>query len=149
MIAGILEPDAGTITIGVGVRVGYYSQEISDINMELTTLANLREVTGDQTLIHRQAKYLGLIADELHKKPAELSRGQLTKLAIAKLILNDNQILILDEPTNHLDIASRERIEAALQHYHGAILVASHDEYFLEQIKIDKEIPVLGQRGTI
>ena len=72
--------------------------------------------------------------------PAELSRGQQSKLAFAKLLLANHDLLILDEPTNHLDIATKEQLENALQNYAGAILVASHDVYFLQQLQIDKTL---------
>jgi len=59
---------------------------------------------------------------------------------LAQLLNQENQLLLLDEPTNHLDIPSREIIEKALADYKGAIIVISHDEYFLGNIGIDREL---------
>lgn len=140
IMAGILEPESGTVTIGVGVGVGYFSQEITNIDPNTSCLANLQTVSSDRTAIHSLAKTLRLNALDLVKKPNELSRGQVAKLAFAKLLISSNQLLILDEPTNHLDILTRERIEAALRGYRGAMLVASHDEYFLNEIGISREL---------
>lgn len=80
------------------------------------------------------------MTQKVQKMPAELSRGQQSKLAFAKLLLANHDLLILDEPTNHLDIATKEQLENALQNYAGAILVASHDVYFLQQLQIDKTL---------
>ena len=79
--------------------------------------------------------------------PRELSRGQQSKLAFTKLLLANHDLLILDEPTNHLDIPTKEQLEKALQGYQGAVLVASHDAYFLQQLKID--ITLLIQNGKV
>ena len=78
--------------------------------------------------------------------PAELSRGQQSKLAFAKLLLANHDLLILDEPTNHLDISTKEQLENALQNYAGAILVASHDAYFLQQLKIERILNLVDGR---
>jgi energy-coupling factor transporter ATP-binding protein EcfA2 len=80
--------------------------------------------------------------------PAELSRGQQSKLAFAKLLLANHDLLILDEPTNHLDIATKEQLENALQNYAGAILVASHDVYFLQQLQIDKTLNLVDGKDN-
>jgi macrolide transport system ATP-binding/permease protein len=134
------EPDMGEVKWGAGVRVGYFSQDLSGINLQDTGLAALLKTEAKQEDCFKQAKSLGLRPQELQKPIRELSRGQIVKLAFAKLLLEQNHLLILDEPTNHLEIATREEIETALTEYRGAILVASHDRYFLESIGIDREI---------
>ncbi len=93
--------------------------------------------------MYRRARSLGIDAASLQKMPAELSRGQQSKLAFAKLLLANHDLLILDEPTNHLDITTKEQLENALQNYAGAILVASHDVYFLQQLEIDKTLNLI------
>jgi ATPase subunit of ABC transporter with duplicated ATPase domains len=133
-----MQPDKGKVIFGKGVCVGYFSQDTNGLDYDTSGLENLLEVTKDKTLIFKDAQILGLTNENLQKKPSEMSRGQQAKLGFAKLLLTPNQLLILDEPTNHLDIQTRERIEAALKNYQGAILVASHDKYFLEQIGIDR-----------
>ena len=68
------------------------------------------------------------------------------RLIFAKLTNQENELLILDEPTNHLDLQSREVIEDALLEYKGAVLVVSHDRYFLDKIGIDRVLTIHGGR---
>ena len=76
-----------------------------------------------------------------------MSLGERVRLIFAKLTNQENELLILDEPTNHLDIQSREVIEDALLGYKGAILVVSHDRYFLDKISINRTLTI--QNGII
>jgi ATP-binding cassette subfamily F protein 3 len=71
-----------------------------------------------------------------------LSYGERVRLIFARLASSGNQLLILDEPTNHLDIPSREIIEKSLEDYQGAMILVSHDRYFVEKLKIDREFRV-------
>ncbi len=138
--AGSLTPNNGSIELGQNVNFGYFSQDVNGLDYSLSNFENL-EITGaSATTIYREARSLGLDENELRKKPDELSRGQQAKLSFAKLLLSQNQLLILDEPTNHLDLLTRERIEAALQNYKGAMLIVSHDKYFLRQVGINRTI---------
>lgn len=75
---------------------------------------------------------LGLDALPGHQPVSTLSGGQKTRLSLARLLLQSPELLLLDEPTNHLDIHMLEWLEAWLQHYHGAVLVVSHDRMFLD-----------------
>ena len=68
------------------------------------------------------------------KKVGQLSGGERSRLQLAKLMLSDANFLLLDEPTNNLDIPSSEVLEAALEEFNGAVLVISHDRYFLDRI---------------
>lgn len=137
LLAHKLEPTQGSIEYGNDVKIGYFSQDTDGINYEQTALENLLSSRASQEDIYRRATSLGIDAKSLPKMPAELSRGQQSKLAFTKLLLTDNDMLLLDEPTNHLDIRTKEQLETALKEYAGAILVASHDVYFLRQLTID------------
>jgi macrolide transport system ATP-binding/permease protein len=130
--AALLKPDDGEVEVGAGISVGYFSQDIDGLEHHKTALENLQIAEAKATTLYREARSMGLTKDDLEKPVSELSRGQQAKLGFAKLLLDSHQILILDEPTNHLDILTREQIEAALQHYDGAILFASHDTYFAD-----------------
>lgn len=140
LIAKQLKPDAGSIAYGTGITIGYFSQDTDGLDYKKLALDNLSAPSVTEEAIYRQARSLGLDAQDLRKMPGELSRGQQAKLAFAKLLLTNYDLLILDEPTNHLDIPTKEQLEKALQSYAGAILVASHDVYFLQQLKIDQTL---------
>lgn len=140
LAAGILQADRGDVIVGQNLSFGYLSQDTDGLDTRLTALENLEQTEAHTTDIYREARSLGLKPEELKKKPTELSRGQQTKLSFAKLLLSRHDLLILDEPTNHLDIPTRESIERALQNYQGAVLLASHDEYFAQSVGITKEI---------
>ncbi|MCR5670670.1 MAG: ABC-F family ATP-binding cassette domain-containing protein [Butyrivibrio sp.] len=85
------------------------------------------EVTG-------VAKGLGFIEEEFDKKISTLSGGQKTRVALGKLLLQSPDLIILDEPTNHLDMNSIRWLENYLLNYKGAVLIVSHDRYFLDKI---------------
>ena len=75
--------------------------------------------------------------DDVFKQVGQLSGGEQARLALAKLMLKEPNFLILDEPTNHLDIQSSQALEQALATYPGAMLVVSHDRYFLDRVVDD------------
>lgn len=85
--------------------------------------------------------------EDYNKKIASLSGGQKTRLALAKLLLEKRDLLILDEPTNHLDIDTLNWLENYLQSYTGALLIVSHDRYFMD--KIVNEVYELTPQGTV
>ncbi len=79
-------------------------------------------------------KGLGFSEDEYDKKVSTLSGGQKTRLALGRLLMDAPEILVLDEPTNHLDIASVSWLEGYLKSWRGAVIIVSHDRYFLDRI---------------
>ncbi len=140
IIVGKDNPNSGSVEIGHGVKVGYFSQELLPPSNSKTVIEELKELGANETDCYRFAIFLHLTKEDIIKHVTALSRGQRTKLEFIKLLMAQNHVLILDEPTNHLEIDTREQIEEALQYYDGAILVVSHDRYFLEKIGIDAEI---------
>lgn len=138
---GLVDADAGSVDYGNEISIGYYSQELNNLDFEKSGFENLQDITCASKLdIVSEAHKLGLNNSDLKKNVNELSLGQVTKLNFVKLLLGSHQLLILDEPTNHIDINTREKIEMALADYKGAMLVASHDNYFIDSLKIDKII---------
>jgi len=138
--AGRLQIEHGSVTVGTNVTFGYLSQDVDGLNHAQSAIQNLRNVCNDVMKIYREARALGLASHDLTKPVFELSRGQQAKVSFTKLLLGQFDLLVLDEPTNHLDIPTRETIEAALNTYSGAILVASHDEYFVRKMRISKTV---------
>lgn len=138
IISGDLKADLGSVHLGSEVKSGFFSQEHSNLNLDKTGIEELLTTEVPETDCFWHAAKLHLLAADLRKPIKELSRGQIAKLEFVKLLLGNNQLLILDEPTNHLEIETREEIEEALKQYQGAIVVSSHDRYFLDSIGIDQ-----------
>ncbi len=135
-------PDFGSIKIGSGVNIGYFSQEILLHEEQNSMHDELILLGATRTDIYKYARFFGIESGDIVKPLSALSRGQRTKVEFIKLLMENNQILILDEPTNHLEINTREKLEEALLYYGGAILIASHDRYFLEKIGIDRRLEI-------
>ncbi len=128
---------AGEVQWGTNVSVGYYAQQLDDLDdrneiiMELRRVALPSATAGElRTFL---AKFL-FTGDDVYKHIRDLSGGEKGRLALAKLIYSRVNVLVLDEPTNHLDIPSREALEEALDAYDGTILTISHDRYFLDRV---------------
>src|SRR5512146_3252910 len=87
-----------------------------------------------ETRIRQTLTGLGFTPVDYDRPLYQLSGGQRTRALLAKLLLSDPDILLLDEPTNHLDISATEWLESYLRDWHGAVLLISHDRYFLDQV---------------
>ena len=147
IIASTLKGYRGQINMPESVSIGYYSQTYEILDQERNVLENLLNLDHIQDykipLVIEARNFLHQMlftGDMVKQKVSELSQGEKSKLALAKIIYMNPSFLLLDEPTNHLDITSKERIEEALKKYTGAMLLISHDRYFMESIKIDKYI---------
>lgn len=138
IIMGEEQADQGEIKVFGGVSIGYISQDLVGFDVERSFTKQNGNL--DKTTIYKAAMTMDLNPMTIEKPIQELSRGQQTKLMILKLILRPLDLVILDEITNHLDIRARENIERALRNYHGAIMLATHDESFAQAIKMEREI---------
>ncbi|HEX8474788.1 MAG TPA: ABC-F family ATP-binding cassette domain-containing protein [Pyrinomonadaceae bacterium] len=127
----------GEVRWGANVQIGYYAQQLDDLDerneiiMELRRVAPASATAGE--LRGFLAKFL-FTGDDVYKHVRDLSGGEKGRLALAKLIYSRVNVLVLDEPTNHLDIPSRESLEEALDAYEGTIITISHDRYFLDRV---------------
>ncbi|MEE0956257.1 MAG: ABC-F family ATP-binding cassette domain-containing protein [Eubacterium sp.] len=135
MINHLVRPDAGTITKGAHVHIGYYDQEHQLLHPEKTIFEEISDdyPTLNQTEIRKTLAAFLFTGDEVFQKIETLSGGERGRVALAKLMLSEANFLILDEPTNHLDIISKEILEDALNSYTGTVLYVSHDRYFINQ----------------
>ncbi|MFZ4794440.1 MAG: ABC-F family ATP-binding cassette domain-containing protein [Blastocatellia bacterium] len=127
----------GDMRWGTGVKTGYYDQRLTLVDERNSVLDELRTVAASTTSDGELRGFLGRFlfsGDDVFKPVAALSGGEKGRLALARLIYSNVNVLILDEPTNHLDIASCEALEDALNEFGGTIITVSHDRYFLDRI---------------
>lgn len=139
LLIGQIEPDDGVVEWNPMNKLGYYSQEFENFDMEKSVL----QLFGDKC--ERMESFcrpflgkFGFAANKVHQKVGTLSGGEKTRLAIAMLCSTDANILILDEPTTYLDIMSQRVILEALKTYKGTMIIVSHTEEFIKELKPDK-----------
>lgn len=135
IINQLIPKDAGQITLGAQVHIGYYDQEHQVLHPEKTIFDELHDTYPNMTntkIRNVLAAFL-FTGDDVFKEIKDLSGGERGRVSLAKLMLSNANFLILDEPTNHLDITSKEILENALKNYTGTLLYVSHDRYFINQ----------------
>lgn len=135
IINGLLEADAGTITLGSNVHIGYYDQEHHVLHSEKSLFDEISDYypTLTNTEIRNTLAAFLFTGEDVFKLIRDLSGGERGRVSLAKLMLSESNFLILDEPTNHLDIASKEILEDAINAYEGTVLYVSHDRYFINR----------------
>jgi len=143
-----VEPDRGQVRLYENLDVGYYDQEHASLDTDQSVLAAIDPSAHGTRQAQQVRAFLArflFFGDEVYKRVGDLSGGQQSRVMLARLVWSNPQVLILDEPTNHLDIPGREALEEALIAYEGAILLVSHDRYFLDRV-INKLL-ILPERG--
>ena len=140
VIAGELEPISGESKVGFNVNLGYYAQNQEDILDKNETVFSTvdRIATGDMRTKLRDllAQFL-FRGEDIDKRVSVLSGGERARLGMARLMLQNHNVLALDEPTNHMDIKSKDILKQALKAYDGTLIVVSHDRDFLDGL-VDK-----------
>jgi ABC transport system ATP-binding/permease protein len=137
---GKREADAGTVQIGKKVRVNYIDQARMQLDGTGSLLDEVAEGNekiqfGDQTLGARAYLRRFLFDDKrINERVDLLSGGEKARLMLAKVLKNGGNLIVLDEPTNDLDLPSLRMLEEAIADFDGAVLVVSHDRYFLDRI---------------
>ena len=135
-ILGELSPLGGELRWGTKTNIGYYAQNLEELEPRNEVVQELRRVAplaDNGELRSFLARFL-FFGEDVFKLVGDLSGGEKGRLALAKLIYSRKNVLILDEPTNHLDIPAREALEAALDEFDGTIVTVSHDRFFLDRI---------------
>jgi ATP-binding cassette subfamily F protein 3 len=128
--------------IADGVRVGYYSQDFSELNLDDTAFNSLKEVMIRDEIqeVYEMAGRFMLPGSLLNNQISSLSEGQKGLLCYARFMLQEPGLLIMDEPTNHINFRHIPVIAEALQEYKGALILVSHLPEFVSKIKIDREL---------
>ena len=137
LIAGSTKPDAGVVTLGPAVKMGYFAQHAMDLLQGEETVFQSLEYSfpqAGQGSLRALAGAFGFSGDSVEKKCRVLSGGEKARLVMAKMLFDPPNFLVLDEPTNHLDMATKDMLVAALSQYEGAMLFVSHDRHFLSAL---------------
>lgn len=134
LVLGELQPTAGRL-YRAPVRIAYLDQQLAELDPRSTVVMEAQGESGAPlSEVRNLLACLLFRGEEIQKRVGDLSGGERLRLAIAKLILAEPDLLVLDEPTNGLDLLTRERVEEALEAYGGTLLMVSHDRYLLERL---------------
>jgi ATP-binding cassette subfamily F protein 3 len=137
ILLGGEEPDQGEVRRGHLVEFGYYDQNLNTLPADKPVLRAVwpdadpdAEERGMRDLLGR----FGLTGDQVYQRVGDLSGGEKSRAALAKLVAQGVNVLVLDEPTNHLDLWACDALEQALLEFEGTAIVVSHDRYFLNRV---------------
>jgi len=150
MIAGMVPPDAGSVTLGASLQMGYFAQQSLDVlDPDLTIEEQLQKDFPDESIgmLRSLAGAFQFSGDDVDKKIRALSGGEKTRLVIARMMLRPPNFLVLDEPTNHLDLATKEMLLGALENFEGTMIFVSHDRAFLRTLS-NRVLELGGESGT-
>jgi ATPase subunit of ABC transporter with duplicated ATPase domains len=150
MVAGVLAPDKGTVTLGASLTMGYFSQQALDVlNPDLTIEEQLQHDFPHESIgaLRSLAGAFQFSGEETDKKIRALSGGEKTRLVMARMLLYPPNFLVLDEPTNHLDLATKEMLLESLAGFDGTMLFVSHDRAFLRGLS-NRVLELGGESGT-
>ena len=131
-LLGMIPPVSGAAHLGQKVDVGYFKQEQDVIPEDYSVfeaLLDAKEIPLDQVRPYL-ARFL-FRGDDVFQSVGSLSGGERSRLSLARLLINQPNLLVLDEPTTHLDIATREALEKVLMEYEGTVLLVSHDRHLV------------------
>jgi ATPase subunit of ABC transporter with duplicated ATPase domains len=148
MMAGVLPPDEGDVTIGAAVNMGYYAQhQAEQLEGSLTVIGELEATfpAAGQAALRQLAGAFGFSGDDAEKSTNVLSGGEKARLTLAKMLFDCPNLMVLDEPTNHLDLGTKAALIKALSTYEGTLVFVSHDRMLLRALAT--RVVELGRDG--
>ena len=140
MVAGELQPDCGHVEIGTTVKIGHFSQEGRELDLNQRVYDFIHDIakevrTGEGTFTAKQMMERFLFPSDLQSVPiGRLSGGERRRLYLLSVLMEAPNVLLLDEPTNDLDVMTLSILEDYLQTFSGPILTVSHDRFFLDKM---------------
>ncbi|MFO1033995.1 MAG: ABC-F family ATP-binding cassette domain-containing protein [Hyphomicrobiales bacterium] len=137
LVTGTTAPDAGTVTLGASVKMGYFAQHAMELlEGEDTVFKSLERAfpQASQGSLRTLAGCFGFSGDDVEKPCRVLSGGEKARLVMARMLYDPPNFLVLDEPTNHLDLLTKEMLIKALADFEGTMLFVSHDRHFLAEL---------------
>lgn len=135
-IMGFISPLAGKYTFGDKVNIGYFSQQLENLDNNNTIYEEIDKAFPSMSQVEIRS-LLGAFdfhGDEVFKSISSLSGGEKVRVSLCKILNSKPNVLVLDEPTNHLDIINKNTIEKMLKEYKGTIIMVSHDRYLIKNI---------------
>lgn len=149
ILMGTVPADSGEVIRDERVKIGYYSQEFESFNFEKTLIETVTDTKAmpEEKIRSFLAAFL-FNGTKAFQTVKSLSGGEKTRLAIALLLLENYNLLVLDEPTTYLDVLSQRIILEAIKKYTGSILIVSHTEDFLKELKPDRAL-LLPENKTV
>ncbi|QDV05564.1 putative ABC transporter ATP-binding protein YheS [Planctomycetes bacterium Poly30] len=135
MIAGVIEPDSGSVRLGASLKPGYFAQSALEILDARRTVWEQIDDAFPTATIPSKRTLLGSFdfpGDEIEKRIAVLSGGERSRLVLAQMLYDPPNFLVLDEPTNHLDLATKEMLVGTLSSMEATMIFVSHDRTFLK-----------------
>jgi len=137
LLLGEEDPDAGSVQRGHLVEFGYYDQHLKTLPIDKPVIRAIwpeADAAATEQAMRDLLGRFGLAGDQVYQPVGELSGGERSRAALARLVAIGVNVLILDEPTNHLDLWACEALEQALLEFEGTAIVVSHDRYFLNRV---------------
>jgi ATPase subunit of ABC transporter with duplicated ATPase domains len=150
LVVGATEADAGRVTLGPSVKLGYFAQHAMDVlDPQKTVWETLVDAFPQASAgsLKTLAGVFGFSGDDVEKPCRVLSGGEKARVVLARMLYDPPNFLVLDEPTNHLDIATKEMLVETLSRFEGAMMFVSHDRQFLRALS-NRVVEVGGPEGA-